>query len=618
MKEADFIKQNRSKWERFERLSGSTQKDPEELSELFIELTNDLSYARTHYPRRTVRVYLNNLAQQVFQNLYKKSRAGKGTFLKFWRHDLPLEMYQARRALLVSFMFFAVSAIIGAFSTSQDISFARVILGTEYVDMTEANINMDDPMAVYKQDGKSLMFLRITINNIQVSFLAFILGIFMSLGTLYLLVKNGIMLGTFQYFFHAKGLLLTSFLTIWIHGALEISAIVIAGAAGITLGNGLLFRGSYTLGQSLYLSAKRGIRIMIGLVPVFIIAGFLEGFVTRKTEMPDALKWIIILGSFAFIFWYFVLYPRLKYRKQRIEEPPVTRFNAPDTTIELYRTGQNAGLFAQSFRLLGQVFSVYWKSMLVLLFLGLGIWTFETIVEGKNKLFYMDSIQMLHGQFNIQDSGSIYAWLWVLWFSLIALFAGRAAVFTLKKHGYLSEMKAGAKYIFIRLIPAFALILMFASVLGWMPFRAWWILPFLLHPLFYVNAAIMTMHPFSLKAITKAVQQSFRSYSVFLGNMLGLLLVALALFILLIDPFQFNFLTQMVTDVLQWHLLPQVNPFLMYNTYYFIGFAIFILLTIPAVLSLGIVHLYSSIEEDEGIGLAKRVEEFGKVHNRYE
>jgi hypothetical protein len=212
----------------------------------------------------------------------------------------------------------------------------------------------------------------------------------------------------------------------------------------------------------------------------------------------------------------------------------------------------------------------------------------------------------------------MFAWIWILWFSLIALFAGRAAVLTMKKHGYLSEMKASAKYILIRIIPAFVLIFMFASVLGWMPFRAWWILPFLLHPLFYVIAAILTVHPFGFKVITKAVQQSFRSYSVFLGNMLGLLLVALALLILLIDPLQFNFLTQMVTDVLQWHLLPEVNPFLLYNTYYFIGFAIFILLTIPAVLSLGIVHLYSSIEEDEAIGLEKRVEEFGKVHNRYE
>ncbi len=157
------------------------------------------------------------------------------------------------------------------------------------------------------------MFLGITFNNIRVSFLVFVAGIFTSIASGYLLFSNGIMLGAFQYFFYQKGLLMTSALTIWIHGTLEISAIIIAGAAGIIMGNGLLFPGTYSRLQSFKNGAKKGLKIIIGLVPIFILAGFLEGFVTRMTGIPDLFKIAIILGSAIFIFIYFIFIP-LKIR----------------------------------------------------------------------------------------------------------------------------------------------------------------------------------------------------------------------------------------------------------------------------------------------------------------
>jgi uncharacterized membrane protein SpoIIM required for sporulation len=124
-----------------------------------------------------------------------------------------------------------------------------------------------------------------------------------------MLLYNGIMLGAFQYFFYQKGLLLTSVLTIWIHGTLEISAIIIAGCAGLVLGNSILFPGTYSRLESLKLGAKKGLKIIVGLVPVFIMAGFLESFVTRLTEMPSIVKTGIIFLSAAFIIYYFIIYP---------------------------------------------------------------------------------------------------------------------------------------------------------------------------------------------------------------------------------------------------------------------------------------------------------------------
>jgi len=175
-------------------------------------------------------------------------------------------------------------------------------------------------MAVYKAHSEMRMFLGITLNNVLVSFTAFGFGILASFGTAYILLINGIMLGAFQYFFYEYDLLFTSALTIWIHGTLEIAAIVISGGAGITMGNALLFPGTYPRLYALRQGALRGTKIVIGLVPVFILAGFLESFVTRLTEAPIVFKLFIILGSAASLVYYFGIYPHLLRKKMAVEE----------------------------------------------------------------------------------------------------------------------------------------------------------------------------------------------------------------------------------------------------------------------------------------------------------
>jgi uncharacterized membrane protein SpoIIM required for sporulation len=110
--------------------------------------------------------------------------------------------------------------------------------------------------------------------------------------------------------------LLASVLKIWIHGTLEISAIVIAGAAGLVMGHSLLFPRTYSRLDSFKQGAKKGMKIVIGLVPVFVTAGFLESFITRLT-LPPIISGGIILVSATFIVWYFVLYP-IKLHRQSV------------------------------------------------------------------------------------------------------------------------------------------------------------------------------------------------------------------------------------------------------------------------------------------------------------
>jgi uncharacterized membrane protein SpoIIM required for sporulation len=310
MREALFIKKNTPRWQQFESLvAGRSAANPDTLADLFIQLTDDLSYARTNYPESQTTLYLNNLTAKVHQSIYRNKKEEKGRFVTFWKYELPHLFYSVHKQLLYSFIIFLAAALIGAVSAAHDKTFVRLILGDAYVNMTLENIEKGDPMAVYKSSGQMDMFFMITLNNIFVSFKAFAYGIFVSVGTVYILLFNGIMLGAFQFFFYQKGLLLTSVLSIWIHGTLEISAIVIGGCAGLVMGNSLLFPGTYSRIDSLKIGAKKGLKIIIGLVPVFIMAGFLESFVTRLTHWHWFFKLAIILLSAFFIVYYFVIYP---------------------------------------------------------------------------------------------------------------------------------------------------------------------------------------------------------------------------------------------------------------------------------------------------------------------
>lgn len=363
MREKRFVDQNKEEWARFEQITSSKESiNPAEISDLFSKITGDLSYARTHYPKRSIRVYLNHLAQRIFLRLYRQRGTKFKNFKKFWTDDLPLALYHAKKELNLSLIFFLGSMAIGILSSVHDPEFPAVILGGDYVEMTERNIAEGNPMGVYKTSDEFDMFFRITLNNLMVAFRTFVLGAFFGIGTLIIMLYNGIMVGTFQYFFIERDLLQESFLTIWMHGALEISSIVIAGAAGLTMGRGLLFPGTLPRRHAFILGARRAMKIMVGLVPLFILAGFIEGFFTRLTEMPDLLRGSFILMCFAFVGAYFWWYPTLRFSKnpephRREDELSPETLRTPD----LKKLRKSKDIFNTTFSLfrllLPQIFS---------------------------------------------------------------------------------------------------------------------------------------------------------------------------------------------------------------------------------------------------------------------
>ena len=318
MKEVTFIRQNISKWRGAELVVETiSDTDATELADTYIDVTSDLAFAQTHYPESKITRYLNNLASALHNEIFRSHRYRWSRLLTYWTQDVPLTMWEARRELLLSFIVFAASVFIGFLSQLLDPEFCRIILGDGYVDMTLQNIADGEPMAVYSGDTEDAMFGSITMNNVRVSFVAFVLGIFTSLGTGFLLFQNGVMLGSFQTFFAQHELLWESALAVWLHGTLEISAIIVAGAAGMAMGNGWLFPGTYPRITSFRRGARRGLRIVVGTVPVFIVAGFIESFFTRHTEWPDLLRLSIILCSLAFVIYYYIVLPKKRNHESR-------------------------------------------------------------------------------------------------------------------------------------------------------------------------------------------------------------------------------------------------------------------------------------------------------------
>jgi uncharacterized membrane protein SpoIIM required for sporulation len=317
MREVAFIKQNKAKWLEFElAIFGKSKKNPDEMASLYIHLVNDLSYAQTYYPKSKTVTYLNYLASQIFQKIYKTKRAEKNRIVYFFKTEVPLILYEYKRYLLYAFALFFMTVAIGVVSAKYDTNFVRLILGDQYVNMTLQNIKEGNPVAVYKSGSNWGSFVGITLNNLYVGAQCFIYGIFGGIGTFVIFLQNSLMLGAFQYFFYQQGVFWESVRGIWIHGSMEIFGIVIEATAGFILGASILFPKTYSRKDSFKIGFKNSLKIFLSTFPFTVSAGFLEGFITRYSI--DFANWFcafIILFTLAVIAFYYLVYPFIVHRK---------------------------------------------------------------------------------------------------------------------------------------------------------------------------------------------------------------------------------------------------------------------------------------------------------------
>lgn len=310
VRELVFLQKNKNKWVELEAmLQVSGPKDPDKLSALYIQLNDDLSYARTYYPQSNVVTYLNDLSVQLHKEIYRNKKEDKKRIWTFFKKEFPLALHQQKNYNLITLIVFLLALILGWISAEIDGNFTRMMMGNNYVDQTLENIAGGKAMNIYGQSSEGKMFLQIGLNNLYVVVLYFLMGIVGGLGALALLFRFGIFIGSFFQFMYLQDVFAETMLAMWIHGVIEIACALIGTAAGTRWGMSIIFPKTYSRSYSFMKAGRESFKVLVGLLPFIVVAAFIESYITRYYDQNIWVSIAIILLTFLFILYYFVLYP---------------------------------------------------------------------------------------------------------------------------------------------------------------------------------------------------------------------------------------------------------------------------------------------------------------------
>ncbi len=316
MREALFIKKNKDRWQRIEQQQAA---DPDEMAADFTQLVDDLAYAKTFYPSGKVTNFINAQASKIYLDIYKNRKEESNRLVTFWKYDLPLTIRKHQGVILFSFIIFVIFFAIGFFASRQDDDVARGFFGSGYVEETQENIDKGNPFGIYETGNSLLNWIGIMINNIKVGLIMFTSGIFCGIPTIYKHCETSAMVGIFDQFFAARGFGVDFWLVVFVHGTLEITALILSAAAGLVLGKSFLFPGTIRRIDAFKQGAKDGVKIMIGLMPIFALAAFFEGFITRLYNDISWLTTGVFALSVIFVAWYFIIWPIRLSRKLSVQ-----------------------------------------------------------------------------------------------------------------------------------------------------------------------------------------------------------------------------------------------------------------------------------------------------------
>lgn len=309
----DFIARKRATWERLttllnrangglERLSAEELQD---LGRLYRQSTSDLAVARRDFPTHPVSDYLNGLVARAHGQVYREKSARLHQIITFFTHIFPQTFRATWGYTLASFLMFALPALVLFIVSYRDPEAPLLIMpGLEDV-ITDIR-NGEEWWQSINEEGRTAASTGIMTNNIQVTFAAFAGGITLGLYTLYILTLNGVMLGSIagvaQRFDFADNL--WGFIVA--HGTVELSVIFIAGGAGLQLGWSILRPGLLSRRAALVVATRRAVSLLFGCVPLLVIAGVIEGFIS-PSSLPLWVKLSVSCTSGLLLYSYLCL-----------------------------------------------------------------------------------------------------------------------------------------------------------------------------------------------------------------------------------------------------------------------------------------------------------------------
>ncbi len=288
-----YIASHQSSWDRLASLTATARRgvrrlEPGQLDELvalYQRASTHLSYVRTNYDNPALTARLTRLVAAASGVIYGKRARTVSALAEFFTTTFPAAVWDARRFVLVSALLtFLPVAALGIWIAHSD----AALEATAPDALREAYVN-EDFESYYSSAPAGQFATEVTVNNIQVSFLAFAAGIALCVGAGAILVSNGANLGVALGLFAAAGQQPKFWGLILPHGLLELSAVVIAGAAGISLGWAIIAPGDQRRTEALAEAGRRAVVIVLGLVAAFVTAGVIEGFVTGSS-LPTAVR----------------------------------------------------------------------------------------------------------------------------------------------------------------------------------------------------------------------------------------------------------------------------------------------------------------------------------------
>lgn len=315
-----FIGERRGAWDELSsgvellHRKGARRVDGESIRRLLMlyrQASADLAYLRSEGADPELIRKMNRLVTRAHGLIYRSGPRSWGGVLRFFVSGYPRLFRETVRFTVASFLLCAVVYAMAYQAVQDDPLLVADILGgamdAEVIGArTESDIR-ERFLTGRATMGGGLMSSLITQNNIRVALMAFAFGMTLGIGTVYVLAFNAAMLGGIAGAFARSGIESVFWSTVLPHGALELTAIVVAGGSGLMLGWSVWSPGDRTRRRAVWEEGRRAVLLAVGLIPAFIVAGVIEGCITGHPTMPSGVKLAIGLGALGLFLLYVAL-----------------------------------------------------------------------------------------------------------------------------------------------------------------------------------------------------------------------------------------------------------------------------------------------------------------------
>jgi uncharacterized membrane protein SpoIIM required for sporulation len=309
---AHWLEKRRAHWDRLERmldqsqnqgLGSLTRMELQELGLLYRQAAADLSTLREDPSGKSYARTLNLLLSRAHNTIYTGQKSSAKGILHFYRETYPQVFRRNLGLVSAACLLFVIGGMAGMLISVTHPQFMHQFLGPRMLETIDQHKMWTDSVVGMKPAESS----RIMTNNMSVSFAAFAFGITAGLGTIYMMVFNGVLMGVVGVACWFGGMSIPLWSFVAPHGLLELPAIFIAGGAGFRIAQGLLFPGLLARRDSVAQAGGEAVRLVLGVVPILIIAGTIEGFFSPSPAIPWQMKFVTA-AAIAIIFFSYLLF----------------------------------------------------------------------------------------------------------------------------------------------------------------------------------------------------------------------------------------------------------------------------------------------------------------------